>query len=223
MFPAYQSRCLIQKGLLTKALNSVKSSKDEFCQAMEGNSSALTKKRKAEEFVDRVSNVSVRKSQLEDAYDKLVEHCYELSKTDFEPVTTPQVMAEYLNRQMLDLISTSDSTMIRYEEKVREAESHLSMTELASTQPPAQPPPPPPTSPTARQPASRPSLAIFRPNQDLKPCMLEKECSYQECMHFIELWTSYFIAGYGSEEISHRRLSSYNYSHSSMPPGGPNF
>ena len=120
MFPAFQSRCSIQKGLLTKALNSVKSSKDEFCQAMEGNSSALTKKRKAEEFVDRVSNVSVRKSQLEDAYDKLVEHCYELSETDFEPVTAPQVMAEYLNRQMLELISTADSTMIRYEDKVRD-------------------------------------------------------------------------------------------------------
>ena len=44
MFPAFQSRCSIQKGLLTKALNSVKASKDEFCQAMEGNSSA-------EEFV----------------------------------------------------------------------------------------------------------------------------------------------------------------------------
>ena len=47
MFPALQSRCSIQKGLLTKALNSVKSSKDEFCQAIEGNTSALTKKRKA--------------------------------------------------------------------------------------------------------------------------------------------------------------------------------
>ena len=93
-----------------------------------------------------MSNVSVRKSQLEDSYDKLVEHCYELSETDFEPVTAPQVMAEYLNRQMLDLISTADQTMIRYEDKVREAEAHLSMNELPSTQPPAQPPPPPPTS-----------------------------------------------------------------------------
>ena len=62
---------------------------------------------------DRVSNVSVRRSQLEDAYDKLVEHFYELSETDLEPVTAPQVMAEYLNRQMLELISTADSTMIR--------------------------------------------------------------------------------------------------------------
>ena len=73
-FPAFNSRCSVQKGLLTKALNSVKSSKDEFCLALEG-SSALTIKRKAENFVDRVSNVTVRKSQLEDAYDKLVEHC----------------------------------------------------------------------------------------------------------------------------------------------------
>ena len=76
MFPVLQSRCSVQKGLLTKALNTVKSSKDEFCQAIKGDVSALTKRRKAEIFVDRVSNVSVRKSQLEDSFDKLVEHCY---------------------------------------------------------------------------------------------------------------------------------------------------
>ena len=37
MFPVLQSRCSIQKGLLTKALNLVKTSKDEFCQAIEDN------------------------------------------------------------------------------------------------------------------------------------------------------------------------------------------
>ena len=95
MFPVLQSRYSIQKGLLTKAINSVKSSKDEFCQKIKGNTSALTKRRKAETFVDQVSNVSVRKSQLEDSYDKLVEHCYELSETEFEPETAPQTMAEF--------------------------------------------------------------------------------------------------------------------------------
>ena len=50
MFPALNSRCSIQKGLLTKALNTVKTSKDEFCQAIKGNTSALTKRRKAETF-----------------------------------------------------------------------------------------------------------------------------------------------------------------------------
>ena len=143
-----------------------------------------------------MSNVSVRKSQLEDSYDKLVEHCYELTEADFEPETAPQTMAEYLNRQMLDLINTADQTMIRYEDKVREAEAHLSVTEVPSTQPPAQQPPPPPAS----QPAPKPTLSIFRPNQDLKPAMLEKECTYSECMHFIELWKNYILAGYGSED-----------------------
>ena len=181
---------------MTKALNSVKSSKDEFCLALEG-SSALTTKRKAENFLDRVSNVTVRKSQLEDAYDKLVEHCYELTETDFEPVTAPQVMAEYLNKQMSEHLNLADSTMARYEDKVRDAESYLSGKELPPTLPPTLPPPPPPASPTALQPTPRSTPAIFRPNPDLKPCMLEKECSYQECVHFTELWTSYMIAGYG--------------------------
>ena len=64
---------------------------------------------------------------------------------DFDPVTAPQVMAEYLNKQMLDLISTADQTMIRYEVKVKEAEAHLSEGS-PSTQPSAQPPPPPAAS-----------------------------------------------------------------------------
>ena len=133
-FPAFQSRCSVQKGLLTKALNSVKSSKDEFCLALEG-SSALTTKRKAKYFLDRVSNVTVRKSQLGDAYDKLVEHCYELTETDFEPVTAPQVMAEYLNKQMSELLNTADTTMARYEEKVKDAEFYLSGKEPPPTAP----------------------------------------------------------------------------------------
>ena len=96
---------------------------------------------------------------------------------------------------MLDLISTADQTMIRYEVKIKEAEAHLSEGS-PSTQPSAQPPPPP----AASQPAPKPSLTIFWPNQDLKPSMLEKECDYQECMHFIDLWKNYIIVGYGSED-----------------------
>ena len=135
----------MQKGLLTKALNSVKSSKDEFCLALEG-SSALTIKRKAENFVDRVSNVTVRKSQLEDAYDKLMEHCYELTETDFEPVTAPQIMAGHLNKQMSEYLNMADTTMARYEDKIREAEAYLSGKEPPPTLPPTLPPPP--ASPT---------------------------------------------------------------------------
>ena len=59
---------------------------DEFSLAsVEG--SALTIIRKAEIFLDKVSAVSVRKNQLEDTFNKLVEHTYELNDTDFEPLT----------------------------------------------------------------------------------------------------------------------------------------
>ena len=93
LFPQLQSRCSVQKGLLTKGLNSLMKTSDEFSLASE-EGSALTIKRKAEIFLDKVSAVSARKSQLEDAFDKLVEHTYELNDTDFEPLTAPQVMAE---------------------------------------------------------------------------------------------------------------------------------
>ena len=50
LFPAYQSRCSIQKSLLTKSLNSVKSSRDEFCLALEEGSALTTKKEKPKFF-----------------------------------------------------------------------------------------------------------------------------------------------------------------------------
>ena len=126
LFPTLQSRCSIQKGLLTKALTAAKNSKDEFIQAIRGDASALTKRRKAESLVDRVSNVSNRKTQLEDSFDKLIQHCYDLTEADFDPETPPQKMAEYLNKQMLSLIEAADQTMIEHEEFVKEAEAHLS-------------------------------------------------------------------------------------------------
>ena len=81
---------------------------DEFSQASE-QGSALTIKRKAEIFLEKVSSVSIRKNQLEDAFDKLVEHCYELTDQDFEPLTAPQVMAEY--KQASELLNQADLTL----------------------------------------------------------------------------------------------------------------
>ena len=93
-------------------------------------------------------------------FDKLVEHCYELTEADFEPETAPQMMAEYLNKQMLSLIKTANQTMIKYEEFVKEAEAHLSKIEVPQTKPPAQQPPPS----LASQPAPKPTMSIFRTN-----------------------------------------------------------
>ena len=197
LFPTLQSRCSIQKGLLTKALTAAKNSKDEFIQAIRGDASALTTRRKAETLVDRVSNVSSRKNQLEDSFDKLIQHCYELTEADFDPETPPQKMAEYLNKQMVSLIEAADQTMIEHEEFVREAEAHLSTITAPQTKPSAQQQ----ATSQAPQPAPKATMSIFRPNQDLKPAILEKECTYSECLHFIELWKNYMIAGYGSEDL----------------------
>ena len=78
-------------------MNSLEKTGDEFSLASE-EGSALKVKRKAGIFLDKVSAVDVRKNQLEDAFDKLIEHTYELNDTDFDPLTAPQVMGEYLNK-----------------------------------------------------------------------------------------------------------------------------
>merc|ERR1712020_655088 len=82
------------------------------------------------------------------------------------------------------------------EEFVKEAEAHLSTITVPQTKPSAQQP----ATSQAPQPAPKATMSIFRPNQDLKPAILEKECTYSECLHFIELWKNYMIAGYGSED-----------------------
>ena len=65
-------------------------------------------------------------------------------------------------------------------------------------------PPAPPASPVNLQPTppySTPKLiAMFRPYPDLKPSMLEKESSFQEVVHFTELWSSNIEARNGSKK-----------------------
>ena len=71
LFPQLHSRSAVQKGLLTKSLNSLEKAADEFGQASE-EGTALTVKRKAGIFLDKVSSVDLRRNQLEEAFDKLI-------------------------------------------------------------------------------------------------------------------------------------------------------
>ena len=64
--PGLQSKTSTQKGLLTKSLNALETSAEEFCQAAE-EGTALTMKRKAGVFLDKVASVDLRKNQLEEA------------------------------------------------------------------------------------------------------------------------------------------------------------
>ena len=63
LFPQLQSRTYVQKGLLTKSLNSQEKTGKEFGQASQ-EGTALTVKRKAGIFLDKVSSVDLRKNQL---------------------------------------------------------------------------------------------------------------------------------------------------------------
>ena len=92
-FPRLQSKTYTQKGLLTKSLNALEASVEDFGQASE-EGTALTMKRKGGVFLDKVASVDLRKNQLEEAFDKLIEHTYELAESDFSPPTQPQVLGE---------------------------------------------------------------------------------------------------------------------------------
>ena len=146
----------MQKGLLTKSLNSLEKTGDEFSLASyEGT--ALTVKRKAGIFLDKVSAVDLRKNQLEEALDKLIKHTYELNDTDFNPLTAPQVMGEYLNKQMAELLNKADLTLTKYEAQIKEAEKIMSRKD-----PPPTLPPDPPASPVEQQTTpTAPTPAMF--------------------------------------------------------------
>ena len=55
-----------------------------------------------------------------------MEHTYDLADTDFDPLTAPQVMAEYLNKQMAELLNKADLTLTKYEVQIKEAERTMS-------------------------------------------------------------------------------------------------
>ena len=88
IFPRLQSKTSTQKELLTKSLNALEASAEEFGLASE-EGMALTMKRKAGVFLEKVASVNLRKNQLEQAFDKLIEHTYELAESDFSPPTQP--------------------------------------------------------------------------------------------------------------------------------------
>ena len=63
IFPQLQSKTSTQKGLLTKSLNALETSAEEFGLASE-EGTALTMKRKARVFLEKVASVNLRKNQL---------------------------------------------------------------------------------------------------------------------------------------------------------------
>ena len=105
-------------------------------------------------------------------------------------------MGEHLNRQMSELLNKAVLTLTKYEAEIKEAEEIMSRKDP----PPTQPPPPPASPENQQSTPSAPTQAMFRLYSNLKPSMLEKECTFQEVCHFKELWSSYIEAGYGSKK-----------------------
>ena len=83
-------------------------------------------KRKAGVFLDKVASVDLRKNQLEQAFDKLIEHTYELVESDFSPPTQPQVMREYLLKEMSGLLNKAELALAKQEDRIKEAEKVMS-------------------------------------------------------------------------------------------------
>ena len=102
-------------------------------------------------------------------------------------------MREYLLKEMSGLLNKAELALAKQEDRIKEAEKVMSQKDPAPSLPLA-----PPSA--SEQPSPSPTTAMFRPYPDLKPSLLEKESSYQEVVHFTQVWESYIVAGYGSRK-----------------------
>ena len=111
-----------------------------------------------------------------------------------------------MNKEMTGLLHKADLALAKHEDRIKEAEKVMSQKDPAPSLPPA-----PPSASEQPSIPPTPTTAMFRPYPDLKPSLLEKESSYQEVVHFTQVWESYIVAGYGSrrnipQEMVHIQL-----------------
>ena len=104
-----------------------------------------------------------------------------------------------IERNMAELSSKAIHTPAVYEEQIFAAEKVMSL-QVTPEEAPV------PSQNKGEQAASSSSsssssvLPLFQPQSDLKPTMLERESSYQEVIHFCQIWENYMASGYGGRD-----------------------
>ena len=95
-------------------------------------------------------------------------------------------MVNQIERNMTELSTKAEHTMAFYEENIVAAEKVMSLqvTDIAPAHPQSKEEQPASSS----APSSTSSPPLFRPQTDLKPTLLERESSYQEVIHFCQIY-----------------------------------
>ena len=93
VFPKLQRQVGTSKGSLTKALTAMEKQAASY-GSLGDEEELLTSQRYARSFVEAVERVETKKSEVEKAFESLVRHVNDMSRTDFEPNTDPGIVVE---------------------------------------------------------------------------------------------------------------------------------
>ena len=110
-----------------------------------------------------MASVHQRREQLGAAFDKLIDHTYDLGENKFDPSTPATAIASNMEKDKTMLTTKTEHTLMAYEDQMS-----LQVTDPARTTSREQ------TALSSTPSASTP-IPLFRPQSDLKPAMLEKE------------------------------------------------
>ena len=121
------------------------------------------------------------------------EHVHDMAREDFEPNTDPTAIVESAESTCQEIITAADLKLQEHEGLVKQAEHVLSL----QLQLKAVAPGPPQAGPSGAPSGGAASLPVFRAQSDLKPGVIEKNSTFREVVHFVEILFNYLVAGYG--------------------------
>ena len=191
-FPKLQGKCASSKTSLTKALTALEKTSTGFANLTQ-EEELLTKQRFARSFIEAHEKVETKKTDLETCFENLIEHVHDMTREDFEPHTDPTAIVESAESTCQERVNAADLKLQEHEGLVKQAEHLLSLQLLLKAVAPG----PPQAGPSGALSGGEASLPVFRAQSDLKPGVIEKNSTFREVVHFVEIFFNYLVAGYG--------------------------
>ena len=184
-FPKLQRKCATAKASLTKALTALEKTSLGF-GSLTQEEELLTKQRFARTFMEALEKVDTKKADLETCFENLIEHVHGMAREDFEPNTDPTAVVESAESTCQERIADADLKLQEHEGLVKQAEHVLSQ----QLQLKAVVPGPPQAGSSGAPSGGAASLPVFRAQSDLKPGVIEKNSTFREVVHFVEIFSN---------------------------------
>ena len=185
-FPKLQGKCSTAKTSLTKAMTALEKTSTGF-RNLTQEAELLTKQRFARSFMEALEKVETKKADLEACFDNLIEHVHGMAREDLEPHTDPAAVVISAESTCQERTAAAEMKLQEHEGLVKQAEHVLSQ----QLQLKAVVPGPPQAGSSGPTSGGAASLPVFRAQSDLKPGVIEKNSTFREVVHFVEIFFNY--------------------------------